>query len=47
MVGDVDASLLRVCDELGIHLTCEEWLLPAYGSLVCIISIHWVAPGGV
>ena len=24
MVGDVDASLTRVCDELGIHLTKEE-----------------------
>ena len=43
----MDASLLRVCDELGIHLTSEEWLLLACGSLVCIISIHWVAPGCV
>ena len=24
MVGDVDESLPRVCDELGIHLTKEE-----------------------
>ena len=24
MVGDVDQSLPRVCDELGIHLTKEE-----------------------